>query len=178
MKTLIYLVIICALVNAAWRTILKKGAYPSCVKLYIKWFHAGILCYLQLYFLCAVGNLGWLLHSNFGTVGSVPAVPAYVSVHILGSVTGLPLPIICEQMAKRRTNSLKWYFTAWPINFVCETYIMIASVNGKYPSSSIMPIIIIFCCPFIASIVFYLIPPIRNNLFECEKVAHMSPMTR
>ena len=155
-----------------WRAILKEGAYPSAVKPHLKWFHAAIILYLEIYILCALSELFWLIHyrseliASFHSNSTIIAGPIAGMVRIMICVSGFTLIEICSEMSKRRRKALKWYFIVWPINFLCELYIVVPPLSGKFPASSVTIVTVVLCALFFASILFYLNASIVNALFE------------
>jgi hypothetical protein len=162
MNILFALVICYIFGSTAWRTVLKKGAYPSSVKWYLKWFHALILCLLMMSALAALDELFWLVrhHSDVGSLSFLNLA------RVITIASGLALPFICDQMVKRRKQSLKWFFTIWPINVGSTLYVGLAPESGKYPKWSIEWVAAIACGIFLMTIIFYLSESVQRVLFD------------
>ena len=159
MSLLVTLIILYLFGYIMWRSILRKGAYPPSVNWNLKWFHAFIFCYLQISFLFALGELFWLIHYPANSVN-----PVIYTMHILACASGLTFPFISNGLAKRQVDVLKWYFIAWPTNFISENCIMMVSVEGKHPISSVV-LLSILTGIFIATICFYLNHSVKERLF-------------
>jgi hypothetical protein len=177
MNLFVTLIILFIFGQAAWSSILKRGVYPLSVKWYLKWFHAFTLYFMLIYALCAFSELLWLINYRselidcFHSHSKVILGPVTGVTHIVSCASGLTLPFICDQMAKRRREVLRWFFVVWPINFLSVVYIIITSTSGKYPTWSIALLIVMLCGIFLASILFYLNASVINALFKLQPKA-------
>lgn len=168
----LFLSIICLYGFIVWIYILKNGAYPKHVKVHVKWLHAAIFLYIQLYFWMAVSDLPLLIHHHFEINAAFSGQPILNStsfnffVHLIGCVSGLTLPIISDKLIKRRESVLKYYFVVWPVAFFSQIYGMIAFAVARHeigPASILLAFFMVF---FLFSVFFYLDRGVRKNLFS------------
>lgn len=161
MKVLFTLLIFYIFGNVVWRTILRKGAYPSSVNWYLKWTHALILVFLLTYALGAFGELFWLIRFRPNIRDDL-----FVGIaRIITIITGLALPFICDRMVKRQRQALRWYFTVWPICFLTANYVRFATLGDKYPTWLIEFVAAMSFCLLLATVIFYMIDSVQRALF-------------
>jgi hypothetical protein len=165
---IIYLIIIGSIV---WHLILRRGAYPKQIPVYLKWLHAVILYYVLIYSWSELISLAWLvlhpdqislcLASQPNSIGK----PLVGITKVIESLTGPALLLICSLMAKRREKALRWYFIFWPITFFASLYTAIMRLESQLPINLVILGVVISIGIFILSLAFYISARIRSIIF-------------
>ena len=174
MTAIVILTGICYLCQAVWRSILKEGAYPQSIDRRLKVFHALALCYLGLYFGLAVLNVLRVLQDlpvflGYFSSQSDPD-PTLGAIFVASCVSGLFLPKICDEMAKRKRKALKWFFVVWPICFLTTTFTIVPLILAAKTTFSFVEVLLMLIM-FFATIVFYARGSVRKVLFEQEGIS-------
>lgn len=158
--------------QAAWRSILKSGVYPSSISPLLKRFHALALSFLGLYVFFAFLNILRLIRyfsvilAYFNSHLHPIAGPLTGALYLVSCASGFFLPSICDEMAKRKRKALTKFFTVWPISFIATTYVMVPLIVQQSNAESALVVVGILFVLFLASILFYLNSGTRSSLFS------------